>query len=503
MTAIGPCNQVSTGAAVTINEVTTVAGAYALSQFMTSGGQVGATASNVTGIANAFATAASLASPALGTSPGATFPANGVSPAPRIDSLANALNACTTTAANCATLFSATPTASGALPTNTLDAAFNLTRAPGKNVAKLYTQSGLSSTFSPALTAAPTDWTLFVTFSGGGMNSPSGLGIDSAGNVRVANYFGVASAFSPLGAPLGAYSSGITGDGLLNSYGLAVDASDNAWIPNEQSHGINGGFGTVTVLSTSGTAVSGSTGYGAGGLNFPIAIAIDPNTTAWVVDYGNSHVTLLAADGTALSGTSGYTTPLFAFPVAVALDSRHFGYIANESSSAITKVAPDGSAFTNYNCCNGASALAVDQQNNVWVANFYGASVSQINSCGTVISPTTFNSAGALIATGYTANSTIDHPQSIAIDGAGNIWIANFRQPYITELAGTTATTPGAQLSPSPGYGPDAQLLEAYAMAIDPGGDLWISNFGSNTVTEFIGMAVPVRTPLLGTPRIP
>jgi hypothetical protein len=70
-------------------------------------------------------------------------------------------------------------------------------------------------------------------------------------------------------------------------------------------------------------------------------------------------------------------------------------------------------------------------------------------------------------------------------------------------LAGAGATTPGAALSPAGGLGADAALLEAYAIAIDASGNVWVSNFGSNTLTQFIGVAAPVRTPLLGLPAAP
>ena len=64
-------------------------------------------------------------------------------------------------------------------------------------------------------------------------------------------------------------------------------------------------------------------------------------------------------------------------------------------------------------------------------------------------------------------------------------------------------TIPGAFLSPAAGFGPDAKLLEAFALALDAGGNIWVTNFGSNTITEFVGMAAPVRTPLLGPVALP
>jgi streptogramin lyase len=486
LTALGACNKVA--ASVVVNEVTTAAATYALSQFLSAGGNLGASATNSVGLQNAVAMALALADVTAGSSPGPTFAANGSSPAPRINSVSNMLNACSASVSNaCSTLFAATTPQGGSVPANTLDAALNLVRNPAANVASLYTLSNGSSTFAPALAAAPSDWTLFVNYTGGGMNAPSGLGVDSSGNVWVANYFDVASLFSPLGTPL--QPQGITGFGLSASYGLAVDANDNAWIPNEPNTGVKGN--SVTVLTAAGQSLSGSGGFTAGGLNYPTSVAIDTDTTVWVVDYGNSHVTHLSSLGQALSGAAGYTSPLFAFPVAGVVDGSHNFWVANQSGGTVTKVSPDGSQFTNFACCDGPSTLAFDRQGNAWVANYYGNSISEISSAGVIVANGTYMGGG------------INHPQGIAIDGVGNVWIANFRAGAISELAGASAAVPGAVLSPAGGLGADASLLEAYAIAVDAGGNLWISNFGSNVLTQFVGLASPVKTPLIGLPAAP
>ncbi|MDP9050665.1 MAG: NHL repeat-containing protein [Acidobacteriota bacterium] len=486
MTALGACNQIS--AFVVVNEVTTVADAYALSPLLAAGGNLGASASNGTGLQNAVATALALADITAGSSPGPTFAANGSSPAPRIDSIANMLNACAVSSngSGCSKLFGAT-TVGGSVPANTLDAALNLVHNPAANVASLYALLSGSNAFVPVLASAPADWTLFVNYTGGGMNSPSGLGVDSGGNIWVANYFNVASRFSPLGKPL--FPQGITGFGLSASYGLAVDANDNAWIPNEPNAGIRGN--SVTVLSPAGQSLSGSGGFTAGGLDYPTAVVIDTDTTAWVVDYGNSHITHLSSSGQALSGPAGYTTPLFAFPVSAAVDGNHNLWVVNQSGTTVTRVSPDGSQFMNFVCCGGPSAAAFDKFGNAWIANYYGDSISEISSSGVVV------------ANGTYAGGGINHPQGVAIDGSGDVWIANFRSASISKLAGATAPVPGATLSPASGLGADAKLLEAYAIAVDASGNLWISNFGSNVLTEFIGIASPVRTPLIGLPAAP
>jgi len=494
-TVLGPCNQVVASSQVVVNEVTTVAAAYTLSQFFSAGANLGASATNVKGLGNAAAMASALADTSQGISPGPGFAANGSSPAPKIDSIANVLNGCIASTANgsaCTALFSATRPVGGLAPTNTLDAVLNLTRNPAANVASLYALSTSSSAFSPVLGAAPTDWTLFVNYTGGGMNSPSGLGIDSEGNVWVASYFNAASLFSPLGKPL--QPQGVTGFGLSASYGLAVDANDDAWIPNEPNPGFQGN--SLSVFNSSGLSVAGSGGFTSGGLDYPIAVAIDTDGSVWAADYGNSHLTHLSGSGQSLSGTAGFTSPLLAFPDALAIDGCHNVWVADQSPPpqsppVVTKVSPDGSQFNNYASGDGPAGLAIDQLGNVWVANYYGNSVSELA-----------NSGSDLSKGGYTGGG-IDHPQGIAIDGAGTVWVANYRSPFLTELAGASAAAPGAVLSPSGGLGTDANLLEAYKIAVDASGNLWISNFGSNILTEFVGLASPVRTPSIGPPVAP
>ena len=499
---IGVCSQLSTSTTTqfTVDEVTTVATVWPLAQFFSSGGSVGATATNGKGLANAFATAANLADPASGKSPGTGFPATGKSPAPKINSLANLLNTCVSYAASgstnpCDKLFQSVTVTGSTAPSNTLEAALSLARNPGSNVAGLYAQSATSTAFSPALSNTPSDWTISINFTGGGMNGPTGVGVDGQGNVWVASYFGVASQFTATGSPV--FASGITGYGLHSSYGLAIDSQNNVWIPNEDSPSrVNQGLGSVTVLNSAGQAVSGADGFSAGGLNYPVAIAIDTNGTAWVVDYGNARVTLLSSTGAPLSGSAGYTAPTFAFPVSVAIDGNHNGWVGDQNDEVVTRVSADGAQSSGISCCNGPQGLAVDQRGYVWGTNFYGDSVSQ------------FSSAGTVVSAGYTA-SGLSRPQGIAIDGAGSVWVASVRNvtgaasATLTQMAGSANSSPGQVLSPAGGWLGDAGMLVPFAVAVDSSGNLWITNFGNNTLTEVIGLASPVRTPVNGPPQTP
>ena len=42
-----------------------------------------------------------------------------------------------------------------------------------------------------------------------------------------------------------------------------------------------------------------------------------------------------------------------------------------------------------------------------------------------------------------------------------------------------------------------------FSVAIDGAGNLWVTNFGNNSVTEFVGLAAPLKTPLIGLPQKP
>jgi hypothetical protein len=490
LSVLGTCADLKAGQTLVVDEATTIASTWAMAQFIAAGGQIGASATNSSGIAFAAATATNLVDIASGKAPASSFPATGTAPVAKIDMLANVLNACTTSSGSsstpCAQLFAAATT-SGAAPSNTLDAAINIAHSPANNVATIFNLSSASNAYLSALPAAPPDWTMAAIYTGGGMNGPTAVSIDSQGNVWVANYFSVASLFTNLGVPV--FTTGLSANGLLESYGGAVDVNDTMWAANEQSAAnVNSALGSLTLLNNSGSSPAQ---YTNGGLNFPVAVAFDSSGVAWVANYGDSHITLLSAGGSPLSGSSGYTAADLEFPSAIATDSKCNAYVANESSNTITRVLADGSAFTSFDVGQGPASVAIDSADNVWSANFYANSVGLVAPNGTVLS-----------GNGYTAGA-LNAPRAIAVDGNGNAWVASEHEASIAEFASASSANPGALLSPASGWGTDANLSEPYALAIDAAGNIWVSNYASDTLTEVIGLAAPVKTPLLGPVRVP
>ena len=497
MAALGPCDQLSSIPFVTLNEITTVASAWALSQFLSPGGNVGSTSTNVLGLTNAVITANNLVNIATGASPGAAVPANVKVSTSKLNMLANALASCVNSVggADCGALFAAA-TAGGVTPSNTLDAALNIARNPASNVTAIYTLAAANAVFQSALSAAPPDWMLYATLTGGGLdkNEVTAIAVDSGGNVWVSTY-GTASGtyiakFSPNGTP--ATATGFTGSGINEAYGMALDANDNVWIANEQTTWQGGGNGDVAELSSSGQPIT--INITAGGIFFPLAVATDTNGHVWIADYGNSHVTVLDDTGAAVSPAPGFGAGYVDEPISIAVDANHNAWIGNDGKAdLLTRISPDGSQVINLTCCDNAAGIAIDQNGNVWTANFVDSSVSLITNA----------SAATPTVKGNFTSSELDSPNGIASDGAGNVWVTNYYGASISELAGATAASPGTFLSPTSGFGSDALLDKSYGVAVDASGNLWVSNSGNDSVTEFIGAAVPVKTPQVGPVQLP
>jgi DNA-binding beta-propeller fold protein YncE len=102
-----------------------------------------------------------------------------------------------------------------------------------------------------------------------------------------------------------------------------------------------------------------------------------------------------------------------------------------------------------------------------------------------------FSSAGVPLspAQGYTGGG-LSYPQGLGIDGAGNVWVANFHGSSISEFSNE-----GNPISPSSGY-TGAGLAAPDGLAIDGSGDVWVAPSSGNNLVEFIGVATPVVTPL-------
>ncbi len=490
LAAIGSCPSSSATVTVTVNEVTTVAAAYVMAPYATDPTHVSSanTALSLVGIANAFANAANMVNLSTGVALATTPAGNGTVPQAEINSLANILAACvdspSSAPANCNLLFTnatAGGFSGGSVPTETATAAINIAHNPAVNTTSLFNIPGSATPYVPALGSATNDFTIALSFASGGLNGPQSLAIDGAGNAWITNFTGNSvTKLSSLGAVLSG-TSGYTGGGLNNPFGIAIDGSGNAWVANS-------GASSVTEFSSTGTLVSGASGYTVG--SHPRGIAIDGSGNAWIANYSGGNVTKLTSSGAAASG-SPYSAGLS--PYGVAIDGSGNAWISNFGGNSVTALTSAGAAVAGspFTCCGLLSpvSVAVDSAGNAWIAAGASANITKLSHTGAALSGTS----------GYTGGG-IDFPYSIAIDGSGNVWTAN-QNPYnIAEFGNTGAVISG------PGSYASNGLNLPTAIAIDGSGNVWIANNGnnSNSVSEFIGVASPVVTPIVaGLPSTP
>jgi len=493
MAALGPCDQFTSASGLVINEVTTVAAAWALAPFMGSAASIGAAASNTRGITNAFLNAQLLASVTSGEAP--ALAANLSIETGKLYALADALNPCVVTGgSSCAALFAAVTQLTGTPPQDAFSAALNIVQRPGENVAAVFEAIAASPPFPTTLTQAPNDWTMSVTVTGGGLNAPASLAIDALGNAWVANYIGVLSAFSPQGTSLSSTGYGV---GVLSeSYGLAIDPSNNLWVTNEETPSHAPTAGSVSAFlgaksATPGSLLNGGSYFYDVSIDFPRAVAADSNGNILIADYGNSSATIYSSTGQLLQ--SGVPAGAAALPVAITADGSHGFWLANQGDNSVSHISSSGALLAHTVCCDGASAIAIDSGGNAWVANYNDGSVSEVSSTGTVLIDA--ESGGGVAG---------NNPSGIAIDAAQTVWVANFRGNNFSALAGITAdVTAGTTLSPNTGYGLDAHLVLPFGIAPDASGDIWISNFGGSSIVMFFGLATPTATPVIAAPSAP
>jgi sugar lactone lactonase YvrE len=421
MAPLGACNTLA-NTTVTINEVTTVAGAFALAQYFTptfganSADSFGApnTTQAQTGIANAFATMANLASTSTGV-PVSSIPLTGtlstsypytitvVPDSAKIYTMANILGACVNTtsasSSNCTALFGGVVTSTGTTPTDVLQAAVYMALNPtstnatasATNLTNLYNlQSPTSPFVGPAnsgLSAAPTDWTVAIQYQ------------DTTGN-----YF-------------------------LKPQNLAIDSTGNVWVLSNSS-----GLGALVELSPTGTPTNFVTTlneYGPFGTpvnNLPVLSSLK-TTQAEPFSYTNTVFT------NNFGNVAGGLDPSLN-PRNMAIDTNNNVWFTESSSAtdSTTSVPANGNVFevtttgASYGFATGKSAygLAIDGNNDVFVSLQSSSSYFGMYEfpAGNLLTPITYQIATKTVGTpGTTGTNSYIQPEYMTFDTAGNLWM--------------------------------------------------------------------------------
>ena len=221
MTALGPCSSLSASTFISVNELTTVAGVYALMPYMNAYKAVGSGTNDAAALANAFVLAGEYVDPTAGTSPGVGVPAGQSVPTSLLNSLADVVASCVNSSGGtagdgtpCGTLFQLT-TVSGTAPTDVIGATLNVARNPTMNAAALFALATPTSPFQPVLASTPASFAFgfqsaALQFGGASVAfGPVAVGSTSTMNLLVANSTAAAIAagqYSLIGANAGDFS---------------------------------------------------------------------------------------------------------------------------------------------------------------------------------------------------------------------------------------------------------------------------------------------------------
>jgi hypothetical protein len=496
---------------VYVNEVSTVAAAYALSGYAADATHIGGPALTdtlgQTGIKNAALTASNLfniqstgSSPtALLTTPGG----NGTVPQATLDSLANSLAACvnttgsnSTTPTACNTLFADALSGgtTGTTPTDTASAAINIAHNPASNVTAIYNlATGTAIAYAPLLSAAPNDWTICIIYTGGGLtapmytDSPNTLAIDAGGNIWNVNYTAATlSEFNNLGVPIVA-TAYATGTG---PYAVAIDTAGDAWTTNLGSN-------NLTEVAPGGTVTNVATAN----LSDPTGIAFDGSGNMFIASAGASAIVKATSTGTYTAKST--TVEGLDFPYAIAVEPGSAGaiWVTNGSSryvSYLTNALAGTSEFKLSSGSDVTAGVAVDASGNAWAGVAPASNVT-----GQLEKITTSNVGNAY--TPGSKNYFIADYNGVAVDGGGNIWSADSDNGNIYEVSSA-----GVTLSGTYGFvvtGNTACTVSTcttdmnvpQSVGIDESGNVWYDMVSDSTIRELVGASVPTIDPIAAT----
>lgn len=483
MEHLGSCGDLGPSTLTIVNELTTIAAVYTLQSFMADGTHIGTSVSNQQGLLNAGLTKAALVGLA-GATPGPTAAAIATIPTVLLNTLGDVLSSCINTDGNlsagtaCGRLFAAATVPGGVGPTDTVQALLNIARYPGRNVAAMYNLITANGPYQPTLTGAPADWTIGINYTSPALRVPQDLAVDSRGVVWALSTPGTAATGSSTVATLTVGGLGVVAPQTFANYAaIALDTSDSPWV-------VDSVHNDVVELNTAGTRAAGP--FTGGGIRGPGAIAFDPAGNVWVAN-NSATVSELNASGGAVSPGAGYATGGASGPVALAIDAGGQVWTADSAGNSVSKlsnagVLAVGAPYTGSGL-NGPFSIAIDAGGNAEVANRTGSTVTVLAGTGTPPAGTNYGGAG------------VSSPLALAVDGQNGAWVVNAGTGSLSALGAG-----GVAKSGPLGYG-SAFLMNPYRLAIDASGNVWVANVGtrvagSGVVTQIVGAAAPVVTPL-------
>ena len=298
-------------------------------------------------------------------------------------------------------------------------------------------------------------------------------------------------------------------------YGMTVDGAGNLYIADNGDNRVRKVDATGTISTIAGTGEPGFSGDGGPAteaqLNFPCGVAVDGAGNLYIADRFNNRVrkvdstgriTTVAGTGNrGFSGDEGPATDAQLYHLQdVAVDGAGNLYIADRSNSRIRKVdttgtittvagtgergfSGDGGPATDAQLL-GAAGVAVDGAGNLYIADTSNHRVRKVDTTGTISTIAGTGERGFSGDGGSATEAQINGPYGMAMDGADNLYFADFgnrriRKVDATGVISTVAGTGDSGFAGDGGPATEAQLSGPFTVALDGTGSLYIGD-GSN-----------------------
>ena len=361
---------------------------------------------------------------------------------------------------------------------------------------------------------------------------PTGIALDGAGNLYIADTGNSVirriSAGGTITTVAGTGVEAFSGDNgpavsaqLWAPAGVALDSSGNLYVADTQNHRVRkvaAATGAITTVTGNGIGnFAGDNGPAASGqLNSPGAVAVTASGALYISDLGNNRIRKISGGviTTVAGGGDGDGGPAvlagFGYYVgSVARDGAGNLYVADPANNRIRKVTPDGTVTTvagsgigGYSGDNGPAAsaelsgplgVAVDQAGNIYIADANNNAVRKIAASTGVIT---------------TILGGLNDPWAVAVDSAGNLYIADAGNLRILKVdtkgvVTTVAGTGTAGYTGDGGPATAAQLGWIQGLAADGRGNLYLSDCGDavirkvdthGVITTYAGTGSPGHT---------